>query len=188
MEGAQGTKFIGGSGRFSRLNHDPSQSRTAPLTSVPSSLLGEGRSKQATLCKLPALPRLSHPSTPLQAEGLSRRVYPFIGLAIVGLVSLHGFAAVTTSLALGGAMALGVALVFIPLAEIDTPARNGVITAVPVIGGFVLALHPLWADGTIYGVASSVVITVLGGALGLLPWERISRYLPALSPIRGPAA
>src|SRR5438445_318866 len=110
MEGAQGTKFIGGSGRFSRLNHDPSQSRTAPLTSVPSSLLGEGRSRQATLCKLPALPRLSHPSTPLQGDGLSRRVYPFIGLAIVGLVSLHGFAAVTTSLALSGAMAVGVAL------------------------------------------------------------------------------
>src|SRR5207244_645118 len=84
-------------------------------------------------------------------------------LAIVGLVSLHGFAAVTTSLALGGAMALGVALVFIPLAEIDTPTRNGVITAVPVIGGFVLALHPLWADGTIYGVLSSVVITAHGG-------------------------
>src|SRR5205809_80669 len=82
-------------------------------------------------------------------------------------------------------MALGVALVFIPLAEIDTPARNGVITAVPVIGGFVLALHPLWADGTIYGVASSVVITVLGGALVLLPWERIPRYLHAISPIGG---
>ena len=128
---------------------------------------------------------MNHPSTPLQAEGLSRRVYPFIGLAIVGLVSLHGFAAVTTSLALGGAMALGVALVFIPLAEIDTPARNGVITAVPVIGGFVLALHPLWADGTIYGVLSSVVITVLGGALVLLPWERIPRYLHAISPIGG---
>jgi len=47
-------------------------------------------------------------NTPLQAEGLSRRVYPFIGLAIVGLVSFHGFAAITSSLALSGAMALGV--------------------------------------------------------------------------------
>ena len=54
-----------------------------------------------------------------------------------------------------------------------------------VIGGFVLALHPLWADGTIYGVLSSVVITVLGGALVLLPWERIPRYLHAISPIGG---
>ena len=126
---------------------------------------------------------MSHPSTPLQGEGLSRRVYPFIGLAIVGLVSLHGFAAVTTSLALSGAMAVGVALVLIPLAEIDTPARSGIVTAIPVVGGFVLALYPLWADGTAFGVVASVVITVLGSALVILPWERIPRYLHAVSPI-----
>jgi len=128
---------------------------------------------------------LTHPSTPLQADGLSRRVYPFLGLAIVGLVSLHGFAAVTTSLALAGAMAVGVALVLIPLAEIDTPARNRFVTAVPVVGGFVLALYPLWADGTVFGVVASVVITVLGSALVVLPWERIPRYLHAVSPIGG---
>ena len=122
-------------------------------------------------------------NTPLQAEGLSRRVYPFLGLAIVGLVSLHGIAAITTSLALSGAMAVGVALVLIPLAQIDTPARYGVITAIPVVGGFVLALYPLWADGTVYGVVASVVITVLGGIPVLLPWERIPRYLHAISPI-----
>ena len=128
---------------------------------------------------------MKHISTPLQAEGLSRRVYPFLGLAIVGLVSLHGFAAITTSLALAGATAVGVALVLIPPAQIDKPARSGVITAIPVVGGFVLALHPLWADGSLYGVVSSVVITVLGGALVLLPWERIPRYLHAVSPIGG---
>jgi len=128
---------------------------------------------------------LTHPSTPLQADGLSRRVYPFLGLAIVGLVSLHGFAAVTTSLALAGAMAVGVALVLIPLAEIDTPARNRFVTALPVVGGFVLALYPLWADGTVFGVVASVVITVLGSALVVLPWERIPRYLHAVSPIGG---
>ena len=128
---------------------------------------------------------MTHPSTPLQADGLSRRVYPFLGLAIVGLVSLHGFAAVTTSLALAGAMAVGVALVLIPLAEIDTPARNRFVTALPVVGGFVLALYPLWADGTVFGVVASVVITVLGSALVVLPWERIPRYLHAVSPIGG---
>ena len=126
---------------------------------------------------------MSHPSTPLQGEGLSRRVYPFIGLAIVGLVSLHGIAAITTSLALSGAMAVGVALVLIPLAEIDTPARSGIVTAIPVVGGFVLALYPLWADGTVFGVVASVVITALGSALVVLPWDRIPRYLHAISPI-----
>ena len=128
---------------------------------------------------------LNHPSTPLQAEGLSRRVYPFLGLAIVGLVSLHGFNAVATSLALSGAMAVGVALVLIPLAQIDTPARSGIITATPVVGGFVLALYPLWADGTAFGVIASIVITVLGSILVLLPWDRIPRYLHAISPIGG---
>lgn len=122
-------------------------------------------------------------NTPLQAEGLSRRVYPFLGLAIVGLVSLHGIAAITTSLALSGAMAVGVALVLIPLAQIDTPARSGVFTAIPVVGGFVLALYPLWAYGTLFGIVASVLITVLGGILVLLPWERIPRYLHAISPI-----
>ena len=125
------------------------------------------------------------PSTPLAAEGLSRRVYPFLGLAIVGLVSLHGFAAVTTSLALAGAMGVGVALVLIPLTQIDTPARSSFITALPVVGGFVLALYPLWADGTLYGIGSSLLITVLGSALVVLPWERIPRYLHAISPIGG---
>ena len=129
--------------------------------------------------------QLKHLTTPLQAEGLSRRVYPFLGLAIVGLVSLHGFAAVTTSLALAGATAVGVALVLIPLAQVDTPARNGIVTAIPAVGGFVLALHPLWAGGTGFGLLASVVITALGGALVLLPWERIPRYLHAVSPIGG---
>ena len=137
------------------------------------------------MCKLLPAANLISPHTPLQAEGLSRRVYPFLGIAIVGLVSLHGFNAITSSLALSGAMAVGVALVLIPLAQIDTPARNGIVTAVPVVGGFVLALYPLWADGTDFGVIASVLITALGGALVLLPWERIPRYLHAISPIGG---
>jgi signal transduction histidine kinase/DNA-binding response OmpR family regulator len=128
---------------------------------------------------------LTSPSTPLQAEGLSRRVYPFLGIAIVGLVSLHGFSAITSSLALSGAMALGVALVIIPLAQIDTPSRSRVVTAIPVVGGFVLALYPLWADGTVFGTIASVLITLLGSALVVLPWERIPRYLHAITPIGG---
>ncbi len=128
---------------------------------------------------------LNELNTPLKAEGLSRRVYPFLGIAIVGLVSLHGFNAITSSLALSGAMALGVALVAIPLAQIDTPARNGLVTAIPVVGGFVLALHPLWSAGTPLEVGASVVITLLGSALVVLPWERIPRYLHALTPIGG---
>src|SRR5690349_14991576 len=133
MEGAQGTKSIGEPRRFSRVKSRP---RKVALS-------------------FQRLPRLTHASTPLQGEGLSRRVYPFIGLA----------------------------LVLIPLAEIDTPARSGFVTAIPVVGGFVLALHPLWADGTAFGLVASVVITALGSALVVLPWERIPRYLHAVSPI-----
>jgi len=128
---------------------------------------------------------LKYLDTPLKAEGLSRRVYPFIGLAIVGLVSLHGFAAITTSFALAGAMAVGTLMVIIPLAELDSAAANRTVTSVPIVGGFVLAMYPLWASGTALGVASSVLITVLGSALVVVPWERVPRYLHAVSPVGG---
>lgn len=123
--------------------------------------------------------------TPLKAGGLSRRVYPFIGLAIVGLVSLHGFTSVTTSFALSGAMAVGTLLVIIPLAELDSTAANRTVTSIPVVGGFVLAMYPLWASGTAFGIGTSVLITALGSALVVVPWERVPRYLHAVSPIGG---
>src|SRR5258708_29438232 len=62
--------------------------------------------------------KLNAPTTPLQADGLSCRVYPFLGLAIVGLVSLHGYAGVIASPVLAGAAAIGIILVLAPLAPI----------------------------------------------------------------------
>ncbi|HEY0831651.1 MAG TPA: response regulator [Candidatus Dormibacteraeota bacterium] len=128
--------------------------------------------------------KLNAPATPLQADGLSRRVYPFLGLAMVGLVSLHGYAGVIASPVLGGAAAIGVILVLAPLAQIDIPARNGIVTALPVVVGFGMALYPLWGMSE-FGLAISIVLTVLASALVLLPWERIPRYLHAVSPIGG---
>jgi signal transduction histidine kinase/DNA-binding response OmpR family regulator len=122
-------------------------------------------------------------NTPLQADGLSRRVYPFIGLAIVGLVSLHGYSGVTASPVLAGALAIGVLLVLVPLLQIDTPSQNPVITAAPVLVGFGMALYPLWGGQSLFGFVAAAVLTILGSALVLLPWERIPRYLHALSPI-----
>ena len=121
-------------------------------------------------------------NTPLLAEGLSRRVYPFLGLAIVGLVSLHGYSAVIASPVLAGAAFIGILLVLVPLAQIDTPARGGVVTAAPVVVGFGMALYPLWS-GSEFGLATSVVLTALGSSLVLLPWGRIPRYLHAVPPI-----
>jgi len=123
-------------------------------------------------------------NTPLHADGLSRRVYPFLGLAIVGLVSLHGYSAVIASPVLAGAATIGILLVLVPLAQIDTPARGGVVTALPVVVGFAMALYPLWS-GSDFGLATSVVLTVLASSLVLLPWDRIPRYLHAVSPIAG---
>jgi len=121
-------------------------------------------------------------NTPLLAEGLSRRVYPFLGLAIVGLVSVHGFSAVIASPVLAGAALIGILLVLAPLAQIDTPARGGVVTAAPVVVGFGMALYPLWSGSQI-GLVTSVVMTVLASSLVLLPWGRIPRYLHAITPI-----
>ena len=128
--------------------------------------------------------KLNAPTTPLQADGLSRRVYPFLGLTIVGLVSLHGYSAVIASPVLAGAGALGIILVLIPLAQVDAPARNGILTALPVVVGFGMALYPLWGMSG-FGLGISIVLTALASALVLLPWERIPRYLHAVSPIGG---
>ena len=108
-------------------------------------------------------------NTPLKADGLSRRVYPFIGLAIVGLVSLHGSAAVGMSPVLLAALVVGVLLALAPLAPIKLPAVGRPILSIPVIVGLGLALFPLWEPGSAFGIAASVVLIVLGGALVLLP-------------------
>jgi len=125
---------------------------------------------------------LNAPHTPLQADGLSRRVYPFLGLAIVGLVSLHGYESVIGSPVLSGAAAIGILLVLIPLVQLDIHWTNRFVTAVPVMVGFGMALYPLW-NGSPFGLATSILLTALVSALVLLPWERIPRYLHAVSPI-----
>ena len=124
-------------------------------------------------------------NTPLQADGLSRRVYPFVGLAIVGLVSLHGYSAVVASPVLLAAMAIGVVLVLVALAPVRVPSQGRLLSSLPVIAGFGLALYPLWAAGSAFGIVASIVLVMLGGALIILPWERIPRYLHALTPIGG---
>lgn len=86
---------------------------------------------------------MNAPTTPLQAQGSSRRVHPFLGLAIFGLVSLRGYSSVITSPVLAGAAAVGILLVFFPLAQIGSPSRSGVLTAIPVLVGFGMALYPL---------------------------------------------
>ena len=127
---------------------------------------------------------MNAPHTPLQADGLSRRVYPFLGLAIVGLVSLHGYSAVLASPVLSGAAVVGILLVLIPLLQLDIHWTNRFVTSVPVMVGFGMALYPLW-NGSPFGLATSILLTALVSALVLLPWERIPRYLHALSPIGG---
>ena len=123
--------------------------------------------------------------TPLHADGLARRVYPFLGLAIVGLVSLRGLAAVAGQPPLLAAAAIGVLLVLGPLAPFSIPRVGKLPTAVPVLAGFALALYPLWASGSIFGIAVSAVLAALAAALIVLPWERIPRVLHAVSPIGG---
>jgi signal transduction histidine kinase/CheY-like chemotaxis protein len=107
-----------------------------------------------------------------------------LGLAIVGLVSLHGYSAVLASPVLSGAAVVGILLVLIPLLQLDIHWTNRFVTSVPVMVGFGMALYPLW-NGSPFGLATSILLTALVSALVLLPWERIPRYLHALSPIGG---
>jgi len=124
-------------------------------------------------------------NAPLKAEGLARRVYPFIGLAIVGLVSFHGYSELTSSIALMAAMVVGMLLALAPLAPVNLPPVGRPVVAIPVLVGLGLALYPLWGAASLFGILASVVLVALAGALVLLPWERIPRYLHAISPIGG---
>jgi len=146
-------------------------------------------------------------NTPLHADGLSRRVYPFLVLAIVGLVTLNGFAAVASSPVLTGAAAIGILLVLLPLAPVQlrgevppqdarpggasswrTPLvgiRNPLVRSTPVVLGFGLALYPLWKGFSTFGILASAVLIALGTSLLVLPWDRFPRYLHAISPIGG---
>ena len=93
-------------------------------------------------------------NTPLQAEGLARRVYPFLGLAIVGLVSLRGFGSIIASPPLLVAAALGALLVLGPLVPFEPPSVGRLPSAIPVLLGFGLALYPLWGSGSVVGMWS----------------------------------
>src|SRR5712691_2087465 len=123
--------------------------------------------------------------TPLQADGLARRVYPFLGLAIVGLVSLRGFGSIIASPPLLVATALGALLVLAPLVPFEPPSVGRLPSAIPVLLGFGLALYPLWGSGSVVGMVISAILAALGAALILVPWERIPRPLHAISPIGG---
>src|SRR6201993_1836184 len=87
--------------------------------------------------------------TPLKAQGLSQRLYPFLGIAIVGVATLHGIAPVVQSGVLALGMVGGIDLVLVPLLGIPFPARSRPVQAAPVIVGFVLAFYPLYSGGSL---------------------------------------
>ena len=128
---------------------------------------------------------MSSLNTPLQSPGLSRRVYPFLGLAIAGLATLRGMGAVAGSAELIAAVVLGGLLVLAPLAPVDLLPSGRLGAAFPVALGFVLATFPVWSAGSVTGIAASAVVTAVGCALIVVPWERIPRRLHAIAPIGG---
>jgi len=128
---------------------------------------------------------LSSSNSPLQPLGLSRRVYPFLGLAIVGVVTIRGFGAVTASPEQLAAVVIGVLLLLAPLAPVDFLPSRRAAAAAPVFAGFALAAYPLWAGASLAGIAATVGLAAIGCALILLPWDRIPRQLHAIAPIGG---
>src|SRR6266699_1435249 len=104
---------------------------------------------------------------------------------MVGLVSVRGFGSIFGSPALLAATAIGAVLGLAPLVPFQPPRVPKVVSAIPVLLGFGLALYPLWASGSVFGIAVSAVLAALGAALIVLPWERIPRFLHAITPIGG---
>ena len=75
-------------------------------------------------------------NSPLQGLGLSRRVYPFLGLAIVGMVTIRGLGGVMTSPELAAAVVVGALLVLAPLAPIQLLPSGRLVASIPVALGF----------------------------------------------------
>jgi len=125
-----------------------------------------------------------HP-TPFQSDGLSRRLYPFLGIAIVGVATIHGVVPVVQSPVLALGMAVGVSLVLLPLLDLHLVTSSRLLEATPVIVGFVLAFYPLYSDGSLLGVMAAVAVGVCGSIPLLVNWRRVPRYLHAIAPIGG---
>ncbi len=124
-------------------------------------------------------------NSPLQAAGLSRRVYPFLGLALVGMVTIGGLGAAVSSPALMVAVLIGALMVLAPLAPVRLLPSGRVVAAIPVALGFGLAAFPLWVTGTVAGIGTTLALMAVGCSLIVVPWERIPRFLHAVSPIGG---
>jgi signal transduction histidine kinase/CheY-like chemotaxis protein len=116
---------------------------------------------------------------------LARRVYPFLGLAIVALVSLRGFGTIIAAPPLLVATAIGALLVVCPLLPFEPPHVGRIPSAIPVLIGFGLALYPLWARGSVFGIVLSASLAALGASLIVVPWERVPRFLHAITPLGG---
>ena len=124
-------------------------------------------------------------NSPLQPHGLSRRVYPFLGLAIVGITTVEGFTSIASSPALIGAVVIGALLALAPLAPDRFLPDGRLQAAAPVALGFALAAFPLWSSGEPSGIAATVLLMLVGCSLILVPWERVPRHLHAAAPIGG---
>jgi len=124
-------------------------------------------------------------STPLHQPGLNRRMYPFLGLAIVGLVTVKPLTAVAASPELMIALLIGAALTLAPLAPDRLVPEGRWTGSLPVAAGFVLASYTLWTSGSLIGIGATVILTLLGCALIVVPWERVPRWLHSASPIGG---
>ncbi|HET7465263.1 MAG TPA: response regulator, partial [Candidatus Dormibacteraeota bacterium] len=124
-------------------------------------------------------------NTPLHQPGLNRRMYPFLGLAVVGLATIRPPSTVGASPVLLAALVVGALLTLAPLAPDGWVPKGRWTGSLPVAAGFVLATFPLWSDGSVIGVAATVVATALACAFLILPWERIPRWLHGVAPIGG---
>src|SRR5207249_5349710 len=100
-------------------------------------------------------------------------MYPFLGLAIVGLVTVKPLTAVAASPELMVALLIGAALTLAPLAPDRLLPAGRWSGSTPVAVGFILAAYNLWSSGTLVGIGATVILTLLGCTLIVVPWEKV---------------
>src|SRR5437762_7693863 len=112
-------------------------------------------------------------------------MYPFLGLAVVGLGTVRPLTAVAASPELWVGLLSGAVRTLAPLAPDRLLPAGRWSGSTPVAVGFIRAAYNLWSSGSLVGIGATVILTLLGCALIVVPWEKVPRWLHAASPIGG---
>src|SRR2546430_17575285 len=106
-------------------------------------------------------------------------MYPFLGLAIVGLVTVKPLTAVAASPELAVALLIGAALTLAPLAPDRLLPAGRWAGATPGAVGVGLAAYTPWSSGSLGGLRAPGILTLAGRGANVRPLGEVPPMPPA---------